>query len=113
MPTIKFSDKELEYIRESYLAELKAAIEYLEKIRHIIAKLGSSNELLPEAKGTLAAGSKKRKRRRKPRQTQTPIDSIGEIVVTVEKKKRGRPRREKKMEIGQKEAKTAKKVSRK
>ena len=110
MPTVKFSNKELEYLKEGYLAELKAATEYVEEIRKIIAKLGGGETLPKKTRSSSPPERKKEKKRGRPRVEKTVIAATDDSKSPAEKKKRGRPRQEKKVVQNQQEIKASKVV---
>src|ERR1039457_3320005 len=98
MKTIKFSEKELGFIRQQYQVELEEAEEYVENLKNILKKISS-----PEASAPDEAIVKERKRPgRKPKVKNviTPAES-----APVEKKRK--PRADK----GVKRAKRAKPVT--
>ena len=81
MKTIRFSEKELEFIRQQYQVELKEAEEYVQNIKNIVEKIGVS-----ETVAVLEPIKKEPKRRgRKP--------TVVEKAEPVKKKKRAKRRR--------------------
>jgi|WetSurMetagenome_2_1015567.scaffolds.fasta_scaffold172030_2 hypothetical protein len=93
MPTIKFSDKELEYLRSSYQAELKAATEYLEEIRRIVAKLGDAKPPTAELTPDHPQESKKKRKRGRPKKRESANSNSLDVKVPAEEKKPGRPKK--------------------
>jgi len=93
MPSIKFTDNELEFLRNHYEQELADAEMYIADIRKIISKLGKA-----EAENQQEAPKKKRGR---PAKALTVVKEV-QPTETTEKKKRGR-------KPGSKNAKAAKK----
>ena len=94
MPSIKFTDNELEFLRNNYEQELADAEMYISDLRKIISKLGKA-----EADNQPATPKKKRGR---PAKVVADVTENQPKETTPEKKKRGR-------KPGSKNAKTAKK----
>jgi hypothetical protein len=90
MPTIKFSDKELEYLRSSYQAELKATMKYIEEIRRIVAKLGGTAKSQLITAIASKPDTKKSKKRGRPKKNEIIFSKTKESKP-VTKRKPGRP----------------------
>ncbi len=106
MKAIKFSDKELEFLKEQYMEELANAEMYIVQIKDILKKLGASTTSFKEEtmksepkepkrrgrkpKAKQAEPAEKKKRGRKPRVSQPPAKekAIVAAVAPVEVKKK-------------------------
>jgi len=115
MKTIKFSDNELEFLRNHYELELMEAENYIAEIKNILKKLGA--ELKAEIPET---PKKKRGRPRKVKDEGTAMDKGSgkkadvKVVVKKERKKPGPKPKKKKITPKKKVAKkVAKKVVKK
>ncbi len=83
MKTIKFSEKELGFIRQQYQVELEEAEEYVENLKNILNKIGSAEDFLPVEKVV----KEHRQRGRKPKvQKEVPPPE----AESVEKKRKPR-----------------------
>ena len=112
MKSIKFSDNELDFIHQQYQIELEEAETYVENLKNILKKIGST----PKGIETIEITEKKRRGRKPKIQIEPTVKVIKkrgpkpkiqkeEAIITVEKKDR-KPRSDK----GKKRLKTVKPV---
>jgi hypothetical protein len=106
MPTIKFSDKELENLRLTYMAELQGAIDYVDKIRRIIVKLGGSAIEKQQKDLPVQKEPKKGRKRGRPAKKKPAPYNGEELTTLTEKKKPGRPKKQNAKKV-KKQTKTA------
>lgn len=88
MKTIKFSEKELGFIRQQYQVELEEAEEYVENLKNILKKIGAPEPFTPAE--PVAKEPARRGRKPKVQKELTPP-----VAEPVEKKRK--PRRDKGM----------------
>jgi hypothetical protein len=89
MPSIKFTEIELGFLRNHYEQELIDAEMYVAEIRKILSKFGKTE------KETLTSTTQK-KRRGRPAKNAQPAAEESAVAIMAEKKARGRkPRRKK------------------
>jgi hypothetical protein len=95
MKTIKFSEKELGFIRQQYQVELEEAEEYVENLKNILKKIGNAEA----SASSEEVASEPKRRGRKPK-------AKLEVAAVEPAEKKRKPRRDK----GVKRAKRAKNV---
>jgi hypothetical protein len=81
MKTIKFTDEEVEFLREQYYMELEEAEKYIQKIKTVLDKLG----VPPTTKEPISDVKIQKKRGRKPKSVEEKVE-----IKVVKKKRRTR-----------------------
>jgi hypothetical protein len=92
MPSIKFTEIELGFLRNHYEQELIDAEMYVAEIRKILAKFGTSETETPAEKPA-------KKRRGRPAKNAKPATEKKPVVLKEPKKKKARKARRKKAKV--------------